>query len=263
VFVGGIRRSIGVVLLGIVPFILFGASQAWAADQQSAGQAESSFTANIAQERSARGLQPLATAADLVALARQHSVDMASAGHPYHDPDIASKVQNWQVMGDNVGSGPDEAHIHDGFMNSKIHRDEILYPGYTEVGVGCYWAGNVLYVTEIFRLPMTVRSSTAPAPRAAPATRVVTRTVRPAPVPAPTAPRATAAPTPPTPTTTTAPTTTAPPAPTEPAPPVSVLAVHTARVAGPGTPPALAALIAGLLLAAVAAMLAGAVRQQA
>ncbi|MCU1448578.1 MAG: Allergen V5/Tpx family protein, partial [Acidimicrobiales bacterium] len=193
-FVGGIRRSIGVVLLGIVPFILFGASQAWAVGQQTTGEAESSFTANLNQERTTRGLEPLATTADLVALARQHSVDMASAGHPYHDPDIQSKVQNWQVMGDNVGSGPDEPHIHDGFMNSKIHRDEILYPRYTEVGVGCYWAGNVLYVTEIFRLPMTAAGTSAtPAPRAAPATRVATRTVRPASAPA--VPRATTAPT--------------------------------------------------------------------
>lgn len=207
VFVGGIRRTITVLLVGSSLFILFGGTRAWA-DAPKQSEAEAGFTADLNHERTNRGLGPLAVASDLVAWARQHSADMAAAGKPYHDPNIQTQVQNWQVLGDNVGSGPNEPSIHTGFMNSQVHRDEILEPRYTEVGVGCYWAGNVLYVTEVFRLPERAAgpvSRAATPARPAPAPRVVTRTVAapgPAPAPAPAAPPTTAAPS-----TTTAPST--------------------------------------------------------
>ncbi|MBV9410365.1 MAG: CAP domain-containing protein [Acidimicrobiia bacterium] len=174
---------------------------------QTTDQAESTLTADINQERTSRGLGALTVAQDLVAYARQHSADMAAAGHPYHDPNIQSNVQNWQHMGDNVGSGPDADHLHQAFMNSQIHRDEILMPDYTQVGVGAYWAGNVLYVTEVFRLPMQAAAPVvraAAAPRPAPAARVAVRSVA-APAPTRTAPPPTAAPptTPPPPSTST------------------------------------------------------------
>jgi hypothetical protein len=190
-----------VVLVGIAIFVGF-SGVAHAA--QSTGEAENTLTADINQERTSRGLGALTVASDLVAYARQHSADMAAAGRPYHDPNIQSNVQNWQHMGDNVGSGPDADHLHQGFMNSQIHRDEILMPDYTEVGVGAYWAGNVLYVTEVFRLPEQAR----PVVRAAAPARAVTRAVA-APAPVKAAPAARVAP----PTTAAAPpTTVAPPA---------------------------------------------------
>ena len=196
----GIRRSIGVVLVGIAIFVGF--SGVAHAAQQSTGEAENTLTADINQERTSRGLGALTVADDLVAYAEHHSADMAAAGHPYHDPNIQTNVQNWQHLGDNVGSGPDADHLHQGFMNSQIHRDEILMPDYTQVGVGAYWAGNVLYVTEVFRRPEqaaapVVRTVTAPAPRPAAAPRVAARpaaaAVVPTPAPAPTTPPTTAA----------------------------------------------------------------------
>jgi hypothetical protein len=177
VFVKGIRRSIGVVLVGIAIFVGF--SRPAHAAQQTSDGAESTLTADINQERTSRGLGALTVAGDLVAYAEQHSADMAAAGHPYHDPNVQSNVQNWQHLGDNVGSGPDADHLHQGFMNSQIHRDEILMPDYTEVGVGCYWAGNVLYVTEVFRLPMQAQTPVARAAapsHATPTPRVVVHT---------------------------------------------------------------------------------------
>ena len=77
------------------------------------------------------------------------------------DIDFSQDAKDWQELGDNVGSGPDADHLHNGFMNSQVHRDEILHATYTEVGVGCYWAGNVLYVTEIFRLPERAKAPAA------------------------------------------------------------------------------------------------------
>ena len=192
----GIRRSIGVVLVGIAIFVGFSGVAHAAA--QSTSEAENTLTADINQERTNRGLGALTVATDLVAFARQHSANMAAAGHPYHDPNIQSDVQNWQELGDNVGSGASADALHTGFMNSQVHRDEILHPSYTEVGVGAYWAGNVLYVTEVFRLPErtsapVVRTVSVPVPRPAPAPRVVVRSAAPA-TPAPTAPAVTTPP---------------------------------------------------------------------
>jgi hypothetical protein len=186
--------------------VLLPASRAFADAANSPEAAESGFTTRLNQERTSRGLQALATAGDLATLARQHSRDMAAAGHPYHDPNIRNEVQDWQVLGDNVGSGPSVDAVHQGFMGSQVHRDEILDPEYTQVGVGVAWAGNVLYVTEIFRLPRSAQPQAAPAPAPAspaPSPVVVRRAVRlqpvsrSAPATAPASPMATTPPPPP------------------------------------------------------------------
>ena len=66
----GIRRSIGVVLVGIAIFVGFSGTAH--AAQQSTGEAENTLTADINQERTSRGLGALSVASDLVAYARQH-----------------------------------------------------------------------------------------------------------------------------------------------------------------------------------------------
>jgi len=230
------------------------------AAQQSTGEAEATLTADVNQERTSRGLGSLTVASDLVALAQQHSAEMAAAGRPYHDPNIQSRVQNWQELGDNVGSGPDADHLHNGFMNSQVHRDEILHSTYSEVGVGCYWAGNVLYVTEIFRLPEHAQApaasrATAPA-RPAAAPRVATRTIA-----VPAAPAAAPTPAAPATTSTAPPTTAASPststslvaAAAEQWPPASVLAAHrSANSESPDTTLQALAVVAAVLLMLVA-----------
>src|SRR5205807_1862816 len=67
VFVGGIRRSIGVVLLGIALFVGF--ARPPHAAQQSTSDAQATLTADVNQERTSRGLGSLTAASDLAALA--------------------------------------------------------------------------------------------------------------------------------------------------------------------------------------------------
>ena len=219
----GMRRSIGVLLVALVAVAWCGAAAAWADGSSTNCQpsSEDGFVAHINDERTSRGLGSLAVAGDLSDLARRHSGDMAAVGHPYHDPNIRAEVQNWQEMGDNVGTGPSVDAIHTAFMNSQVHRDEILNPDYTEVGAGCVWggqSGQVLYVTEIFVLPQhPVAQAPAPVVVARPA-RVVRPLAPPKPVaqtaPAPAAPAPTTAiPTPAPVPTTVVPVTTAPVAP--------------------------------------------------
>jgi hypothetical protein len=252
--------------------IIVGFSGVAHAAQQSISEAENTLTADLNQERTSRGLGALTVSSDLVDYARQHSAHMAAAGRPYHDPDIQSNVQNWQELGDNVGSGPDADHVHQGFMNSQKHRDDILHPTYTEVGVGCYWAGNVLYVTEVFRRPMEAQApptvtDNPPVHVGAPPHVVVRSSVvrppaAPAPASAPTAPPTTAAAA----LTTAAPTSTSTSLVAAAAPewpPASLSAKRAASHSSEGPSMSAVAVVAAVLLMLVASLQAHALRRRA
>lgn len=116
--------------------------------------AEEAFVARIAEERSARGLGALAFAADLQAVARRHAQRMADHGKPYHNPALASEVQGWEIVAENVGAGMDVESIHEAFMASSTHRDVILHPQLTQLGVGVvHTSDDRLWVVEVFRKP--------------------------------------------------------------------------------------------------------------
>jgi len=261
-----------VVLVGISTFVGFfwGLSGQAHAAQQTTEQAEATLTVDLNQERTSRGLDALTVASDLVDYARQHSADMAAAGRPYHDPNIQSNVQNWQELGDNVGSGPDADHVHQGFMNSQKHRDDILHPTYTEVGVGCYWAGNVLYVTEVFRRPMEAQAPPTvtknPPVHVGPPARVDVRAsdvrVPAAPAPAPTAPPTTAA-APPTTAASTSTSTSLVAAAAPQWPQASFSAKRAASHGAGGPSTSAVAVVAALLLLVVASVQARALRRRA
>jgi hypothetical protein len=184
--------------------VVVGAGLARAATPDPAS--ESAFVTRSQNERTTRGLSTLSIASDLIAIARQHSADMASQHRIYDDPNMHNEVQNWQAMGDNVGAGPSVDAVHQAFMNSPGHRANILNPVFTDIGVGVVWSGNTLFVTEIFRQPWPAPAASPPradppppppppaSPPPAPATRL--------------RPRAAVLPPPPT----TAPPTTVPPA---------------------------------------------------
>jgi len=79
-------------------------------------------------------------------MARHHSVQ--------HNPNLESQVHNWEDLGENVGAGGSEPPIHRAFMNDVYHRDNILSPDYTQVGIGTARdAEGRLYVDEVFRRP--------------------------------------------------------------------------------------------------------------
>jgi hypothetical protein len=104
-------------------------------------------------------------------------------------------------------------------MASPSHRENILDPGFTQMGVGVTWDGKeYFYVAVIFRTPSSTAS--APPPTSPPTTRATPPTTRAASAPPKPKPTTTTQ----APTTTTAPptTTTLPP---PPPPPVEVAAL--------------------------------------
>ncbi len=178
------------------------------------------FAALTNADRAANHLRALSGAGDLQALAQQRSDQMARSGVLAHTQNLGSKVSGWQRLGENVGRGPSLSDIEAAFMASPAHRENILDPTFTQLGVGVTWDGSkYFYVAVIFRQPSGAAAST-PAPAPAPKPAVVPRAAAaPKPAPKPTttttlAPTTTTTTEPPTTTTTEAPTTTTTEAPT-------------------------------------------------
>ncbi len=139
------RRFTGMLAAAAAAALLLASSPTSASTSQ-----ESDFVSRINAERSSRGLRTLTVKSDLVAVARDWSERMAAAGAISHDPNLASKVSGWTMLGDNVGKGPTVSSIQKAFMESPTHRDIILEGDFNQVGVGVYQSGSTLYVTQIF-----------------------------------------------------------------------------------------------------------------
>lgn len=187
------RRARAAVRLAAVAALSAGllAAPAGSARAQ-APDLEAQFVARIAAERQAAGRGALAVAADLVEVARRHSATMASENRLYHNTQLGTQVVNWLKVGENVGTGATVESIHGALMASPTHRDEILGPSFTQVGVGVVRSDAAVWVTQIFRLPEQTTAVTAPAATApaapAPTTPVTTAPPETAPPTAPPTP---------------------------------------------------------------------------
>ena len=133
-----------------------------------ASEPEDAFVGRIGDERAASSLGGLTVAPDLVDVARHHAQEMADQQRLHHNESLGSDVQGWQKVGENVGVGSSVEEIHQAFMASSSHRDNILDRDFTEVGVGVVVDGPDLWVVEVFRLPKAAPAA-APAPTQQPA----------------------------------------------------------------------------------------------
>lgn len=185
-----------------------------------AGETAADLTAMTNADRTRAGLRPLATANDLQSLAQQRATEMARSGRLAHTSNLGTRVSGWKRLGENVGRGPNLRDIQTAFMASPSHKENIVDPGFTQLGVGVTWDGKeYFYVAVIFRTPSSTASA-APAPT--PTTQATPPTTRAAAVPPKPKPTTT---TKPAPTTTTAPPTTTTTLAPPPPPPVEVSAL--------------------------------------
>jgi len=143
--------------------------------QSSYASIESSYLNILNQERASHGLAPLETNAQLTTVASAWAVRMASAGVLQHNPALTSEVHGWRSLGENVGRGPDLRDLADAFWASAEHRDNILDPDFSQVGIGATVADHRIYIAVEFRQPlrevtwashirMTVRTTAHAAP---------------------------------------------------------------------------------------------------
>jgi uncharacterized protein YkwD len=115
----------------------------------------------INKERTARHLKPVRFSQDLRTVAAEHSKDMAfhqnlthlsSSGKSYLDRLVEAGLF-FVDIGENVAVSDtfDAAFIHQKFMESEEHRDNILNPKYDTVGIGVvYSKGLRYYITQDF-----------------------------------------------------------------------------------------------------------------
>ncbi|MGN0634663.1 MAG: CAP domain-containing protein [Acutalibacteraceae bacterium] len=113
----------------------------------------------VNQERESRGLAPVRRTASISRVARQKADDMCTHNYfshtsPTYGTPFEMLEQNrvrFSYAGENIAFGQVTAEeVVQAWMNSKGHRENILNPAYTKIGVGC--ADNVQgsYWVQIF-----------------------------------------------------------------------------------------------------------------
>jgi hypothetical protein len=114
-------------------------------------------------ERVQRGLQPLVWDELLYEAAGTHAKEMArreSISHQYPgEPDLAARVRaagaRFSMVAENVAMAPNAVRIHDAWMNSQGHRENLLDPRATAVGIRVVSRGGELYAVEDFDRSVT------------------------------------------------------------------------------------------------------------
>jgi uncharacterized protein YkwD len=118
----------------------------------SAGAAD--LFARLNDERRARGLAPLRWNGELAAYATNWSKTMAASS--MHHSNIGNLLGSFNYVGENIayGKGAAESSLHLAWMHSQDHRDNILSPGFTDVGIGMYCAPDgSMWATTNFGRP--------------------------------------------------------------------------------------------------------------
>jgi uncharacterized protein YkwD len=114
------------------------------------------------KEREKEKLPPLKPNPVLFKVARAHSANMAKKGEMKHELEGKNPAQrvldagyDYATVGENIATsdGAPLAEIMQSWMNSKIHRANILKDGYTEMGLGIARNGKDVYYTQVFGRP--------------------------------------------------------------------------------------------------------------
>jgi len=148
-----------VASLSLVPAAAHGAG---AADPELA-RLEAELTASVNGYRGQHRLIPLARRPDLDAVARAHSLDMATRRFfSHHTPEGADwvarlgagRVEGFAMAGENVGvtsKGQPNQEILNGWIHSPAHRENLLARPYNATGVGiARSADGSLYYTQLY-----------------------------------------------------------------------------------------------------------------
>ncbi len=134
-------------------------------DPASNGSVESALITLINQERLGRGLTALSPQGQLATAARDHSADMACNNFFSHTGSdgslpwdrVSALGYSYAAIAENIFAGSSNAQIaFDAWMNSPGHRENMLNPTYTEIGIGYrYWADSPYgaYTTAVLARP--------------------------------------------------------------------------------------------------------------
>jgi uncharacterized protein YkwD len=105
------------------------------------------------QARIGRQVHGLSLNRRLSAIARLHSRAMAAQNRMFHSPNPNRYLvgMNWNTWGENVGyTNGDTADVQRAFMQSLVHRHNILDSRFRHVAVGSVRVAGTLWVTVFF-----------------------------------------------------------------------------------------------------------------
>jgi hypothetical protein len=145
----GLIAAIG-LMLGFVPASLRA--------QAKAGTPERELFDDTNRERSARGVALLRWDAELAAAARLHAQRMAQQNDLSHqfagEPELSMRLRqagaHFSAAAENVAEGPTPALIHDGWMKSPGHRENILDPALNSLGIAVVERNGQLFAVQDF-----------------------------------------------------------------------------------------------------------------
>jgi len=125
-------------------------------------EAEQEMLQLVNGERTSRGLQALELDPRLVPIARQHSEEMFRLKYFGHQSPVtgspfdrlaAAKI-TYTRAGENLAYAQSVAVAHRGLMDSEGHRENILRPEFTRIGIGVISAGSYgRMFTQLFETP--------------------------------------------------------------------------------------------------------------
>lgn len=113
---------------------------------------EKGFARKTNSSRADKGLNKLTIDPELSRAAKEHTREMAKKKTLEHTPNdvLAERVTNWTELGENVGVGQSVKSLHAAFMDSKPHRDNILYSKWKYIGIGVVKSDGKMWVTVLF-----------------------------------------------------------------------------------------------------------------
>jgi hypothetical protein len=151
-----VKASYGVIaaiwlMLGLVPAATVRA-------QAKAGTPERELFDDANRERSTRGLPLLRWDAELADAARLHALRMARqnalshqfAGEPELAPRLRQSGAHFSAVAENVAEGPTPAMIHNGWMKSPGHRENLLDPQLNSLGIAVVEGHGQLFAVQDF-----------------------------------------------------------------------------------------------------------------
>jgi uncharacterized protein YkwD len=111
---------------------------------------EKSMAKKINKARSKNGEHKLGLDPELSLVARRNSRRMAKKEVLVHTSNLGGKVTHWKLLGENIGYGVSVNQLHSMFMNSEVHKDNILNEPFRHIGVGVVKKGDYLWVSVVF-----------------------------------------------------------------------------------------------------------------
>ncbi|HEX9681500.1 MAG TPA: CAP domain-containing protein [Acidimicrobiales bacterium] len=179
--------ALGVMSIGVSPAGADPGGQAVVVAEPS----DDSYMVNRINElRASKGLGSLSVDSHLFDVALNWTNQMAADDQLYHNPNLASDVneRDWVKLGENVGRTTGTVQdVQKAFEESPGHYANLVDPDFTHVGIASRRVDGTLWVTQVFMKPA---NATTP-PTSAPTTQPPTTEAPPPATPPPSQPPAT------------------------------------------------------------------------